>query len=161
MKSQRDGGHEEAHNGSRDVICEGIDRESGDASPVDDRQHCEDPEGDFGGVDGGDKKEYCYAGEDTECRVNLLRHVQLECNDAGDGDAVQGHDAFCEKHEEEDDRYKQEDRNNEKQSNHTFPFSAALAGTDGADGPNTGTVSPCPDAVRNRLTCACHVMLDK
>lgn len=146
MKSQRDGSHKKADNSSPDVVGQSIDCESGDAAPVDDRQHCEDPEGDSGRVDGGDKEECCYAGEDAECRVNLLRHVQFKGNNASDGDTVQGHDALREEHEEKDDRYKQEDRNNEKQSNHTFPFSAALAGADGAGGPDTGTVSPCPDA---------------
>jgi len=160
MKPQRDSCHQQTYNSSPNVVCEGIDRESGDAAPVDDRQHCEDPEGYFGGVDSGDKEECCYASEDAECRVNFLCHVQLQGNNAGDGDAVQGHNAFCEEHEEEDDRYKQEDRNYEKQSNHTFPFSAALAGTDGAGGPGTGYVSLCPDAMRNCLTCACHIMLD-
>lgn len=75
MKPKGDGGHEETHYSSPDVVCEGIDCESGDATPVDDRQHREDPERDSGGVDGGDKKEYCYASEDAECRVDLLRHV--------------------------------------------------------------------------------------
>ena len=75
MKPQRNDSHEEADNGSPDVVCEGIDRESGDAAPVDDRQQCEDPEGYFGGVDSGDKEECCYASEDAECRVDLLRHV--------------------------------------------------------------------------------------
>lgn len=130
MKSQRDDGHEESHNGSPDVVGKGIDCESGDASPVDDGQRCEDPEGDSGGIDGGDKEECCYAGKDAEGRMNSLCHVQFERDDAGDGDAVQGHDTLCEKHEEKGDWYKQEDCNNEKQGNHTFPFSAALAGPD-------------------------------
>lgn len=146
MKPQRDSCHQQTCNGSPDVVGEGIDCKSGNASPVDDRQHCEDPEGDSGRINGGNDEECCDAGEDAECRVNLFRHVQLQGNNAGDGDAVQGHNAFCEEHEEEDDRYKQEDRNNEKQSNHTFPFSAALAGTDGVGRPDTGIVSPCPDA---------------
>ena len=163
VKPEGDGGHKQAYYRSPDVVCEGIDCESGDAAPVDDRQHCENPEGDFGRIDGGDKEECCYAGEDAECGVDFLRHVQFKGNNASDGDAVQGHDALCEEHEEEDDRYKQEDRNNEKQSNHTFPFSAALAGTDGTGEPDTGTISPCPDAVgnRKRLICACQIMLDK
>ena len=75
MKSQRDGSHEKAHCSPPDVVCEGIDRESSDASPVDDRQHCEDPEGDSGRIDCGNEEEYRDAGEDAECRVNLLRHV--------------------------------------------------------------------------------------
>lgn len=77
MKSKGDGGHKEAHNSSPDVVCEGIDRKSGNASPVDDRQHRENPEGDSGRIDSGNDEECRDAGEDTECRVNLLRHVQL------------------------------------------------------------------------------------
>ena len=146
MKPKGTGGYEHADNGSPDMVCKCVDGESCNASPVDHGQDREDPEGDSGRVDGGDKEECCYAGEDAECRVNLLRHVQFKGNNASDGDTVQGHDALREEHEEKDDRYKQEDRNNEKQSNHTFPFSAALAGADGAGGPDTGTVSPCPDA---------------
>ena len=149
MKSQRDGSHKKADNSSPDVVGQSIDCESGDAAPVDDRQHCEDPEGYFGGVDSGDKEECCYASEDAECRVNFLCHVQLQGNNAGDGDAVQGHDALREEHEEKDDRSKQGDCNNEKQRNHTFPFSAALAGTDVVGGPDTGTAY-----VRMRLDVA-------
>ena len=56
--------------------------------------------------------------------------LSVEGEDAGDGDRVQGHDALGEEHEEKDNRYKQEDCNNKKQSNHRFPFSEALGGAD-------------------------------
>ena len=75
MKSKGDSCHEYNDNGSPDVVGEGIDRESGDASPVDDRQHCENPESDSGRIDGGDEEECRDAGKDADCRMNLLRHV--------------------------------------------------------------------------------------
>ncbi len=130
MKPQCGSCHEHADNGSPDVICKCINGESCYASPVDHGQYCEDPEGDSGCIDGGNEEEHRYACKNAECRVDSLGHVQFQSDDAGDGDAVQGHDALCEEHKEKDNRYKQEDCNNKKQSNHTFPFSAALAGSD-------------------------------
>ena len=75
MKSKGDSCHEYTDNGSPDVVGEGIDRESGDASPVDDRQHCENPESDSGRIDGGDEEECSDACKDAECRVNSMRHI--------------------------------------------------------------------------------------
>lgn len=149
MKPKGTGGYEHADNGSPDMVCKCVDGESCNASPVDHGQDREDPEGDSGRVDGGNEEEYGDACKDAECRVNFLCHVQFQSNNAGDGDAVQGHDALREEHEEKDDRSKQEDCNNEKQRNHTFPFSAALAGTDVVGGPDTGTAY-----VRMRLDVA-------
>ena len=130
MEPQGYSGYKHADNGSPDVVCKCVNGESCNTSPVNHGQDCENPEGDSGRIDGGDEEECRDACKDAECRVNFLCHIQFQSNNAGDGDAVQGHDAFREEHEEENNRYKQEDCNNEKQSNHTFPFSAALAGSD-------------------------------
>lgn len=106
MKPQGDGSHEHADNGSPDVICKCIDGESCYASPVDYGHRRQNPEGDSGCIDGGDEEERRDACKNAECRVNSLCHIQFQSDDAGDGDAVQSHDAFRKEHEEKDDRYK-------------------------------------------------------